>query len=101
MPWAGSRTPRNLEHKRLRAVHANDELQLTAPDDPGLARSLPHGTRIYSIETLAIDSSRKPRTLRTVCTSAMFFARPGADPALVSKLVNLLSLSLDRIVPSR
>jgi TRAP-type uncharacterized transport system substrate-binding protein len=93
--------PGNLEHKLLRAVHANDELQLMALDDPGLASSLPDGTQIYSIESVAIDSSWRPEKLRTVCTSAMLFARSGANPELVSKLADLVSLNRNRIVPSR
>ncbi|HEY5656821.1 MAG TPA: TAXI family TRAP transporter solute-binding subunit [Myxococcota bacterium] len=93
--------PGNLEHKLLRAVHANDELELMAVDDPALASSLPDGTRIYSIETVAIESGWKPRKLRTVCTSSMLFARAGTDPELVSKLADLVSLNRSRIAPSR
>jgi TRAP-type uncharacterized transport system substrate-binding protein len=93
--------PGNLKHKLLRAVHANDELQLMVLDDPALASSLPNGTRIYSIETVAIDAGWRPEKLKTVCTSAMLFARSGADPELVSKLADLVSLNRNRIVPSR
>lgn len=91
--------PGNLEHKLLRAVHANDELELMALDDPALASSLPNGTQIYAIESVAIDSSWRPKKLATVCTSAMLFARSGADPELVSKLADLVSLDLNRIAP--
>jgi TRAP-type uncharacterized transport system substrate-binding protein len=93
--------PGNLEHKLLRAVHANDELQLMALDDPALTSSLPNGTQIYTIESVAIDSTWRPKKLKTVCTSAMLFARPGTDPELVSKLADLVSLNLNRIVPSQ
>ena len=93
--------PGNLEHKLLRAVRANDELQLMALDDDALASSLPDGTRIYSIETVETDSSWRPKKLRTACTSAMLFARSDADPELVSKLADLLSLHRNRIVPAR
>ena len=93
--------PGNLEHKLLRAVHANDELQLMTLDDSALASSLPNGTQIYAIESVAIDSSWRPKKLETVCTSAMLFARSGADPELVSKLADLVSLHRNRIAPSR
>jgi TRAP-type uncharacterized transport system substrate-binding protein len=93
--------PGNLEHKLLRAVHANDELQLMALADPALASSLPNGTQIYTIESVAIDSSWRPKKLKTVCTSAMLFARSGTDPELVSKLADLVSLNRERIVPSQ
>jgi len=93
--------PRNLDHKLLRAVHAKDELQLMALDDPALASSLPDGTAIYSLETVKTDSSWTPKKLTTVCTSAMLFARADANPALVSKVADLVSLHLERIAPRR
>lgn len=93
--------PKNLDHKLLRAVHAKDELRLMALDDPALANSLPDGTQIYSIETVKTDASWTPKKLTTVCTSAMLFARAGANSELVSKVADLVSLHLKRIAPSR
>jgi TRAP-type uncharacterized transport system substrate-binding protein len=99
MAWVTN--PKNLDHKLLRAVHANDELQLMALDDPALASSLPDGTQIYSIETVKTDASWTPEKITTVCTSAMLFARAGANPELVSKVADLVGLHLERIAPSR
>jgi hypothetical protein len=93
--------PKNLDHKLLRAVKANDDLALMALDDPALVDSLPDGTHVYRLQTVKTDSSWTPEKLKTICTSAMLFARSGASPKLIGKVSDLVSLHLKRIAPSR
>lgn len=93
--------PKNLNHKLLRAVKANDDLALMALDDPALVDSLPDGTQVYRLQTVKTDESWTPEKLSTICTSAMLFARKDASPKLIGKVSDLVSLHLKRIAPSR
>ena len=91
--------PKNLDHKLLRTVHANDALALMDLDSRTLESTLPDGTRIHERRTVETTSGRRPETLRTVCTSAFLLARSDIDKDLLRKLADLVGLHLDRLLP--
>jgi TRAP-type uncharacterized transport system substrate-binding protein len=90
--------PINLDHKMLRAVMSNDGLVLMSLNDPDLVAALPDGTRIYNTRTVKLSDSWPTPKIQTICTNALMLTRKDAKPALISKLADLLSLYLDRIV---
>ena len=90
--------PTNLDHKMLRAVMANDELQIMNLSAPELVAALPDGTRIYNARTVKLSGSWPAPKIETICTSALMLTRKDADPALINKLADVLSLDLDRLV---
>jgi hypothetical protein len=93
--------PRNHEHKLLRAVVANKGLNLMDIEDPAFSNALPDGTTIYTPKTVKLENGWRARKLKTICTSAMVFASGSANPALVLKVSDLISLKLNRIVPKK
>jgi TRAP-type uncharacterized transport system substrate-binding protein len=95
--------PGNLNHVLLRGVHANDALQLMTVNDPKLDYALPDGTRIYEFRRVRIadgvlGSAIFATRLDTVCTSAVLFARSDANPSLLRKLADLVSLQREELV---
>jgi TRAP-type uncharacterized transport system substrate-binding protein len=93
--------PRNQEHKLLRAVHANRALGLLSLENPDLAHELDNGTRIYELREVPVTSSFSPETVATLCTSSMIFTKPGAEPALVQAVSDVLSLDRKSILKLR
>jgi TRAP-type uncharacterized transport system substrate-binding protein len=93
--------PMNLDHKLLRAVHANDALELMDLDSAALESALPDGTRIHERKRVETDSGRRPKSIETVCTSALLLARSDIDKELLRKLADLVGLHLDRLLPPR
>ena len=90
--------PQNFKHKMLRAVMANDDLYLMDVNDPALVASLPDGTRIYEARSVRLTGSWRAPKIRTICTSALLMTRKDANPKLIDKLADVLSLQLERIV---
>ena len=93
--------PMNLDHKLLRTVHANDALGLMDLDSAALESALPDGTRIHERRTVETESGRRPKSIQTVCTSALLLARSDIDKELLRKLADLVGLHLDRLLPPR
>jgi TRAP-type uncharacterized transport system substrate-binding protein len=91
--------PRNFEHNMLRAVLLNDAVALMELTDPALVTALPDGTQVYQQRTVKLAEGWRAPTLKTVCTSALIFAREDSDPKLIRKVADLVSLQLDTIVP--
>ena len=90
--------PANLKHSMLRAVMANKELQLMNLSDPELVAPMPDGTRVYTARTVKLSDGWPTPKIQTICTSALMLTRKDADPALVNKLADLVSLFRDRLV---
>lgn len=90
--------PTNVHDKMLRALSANDELDLMNVDDPTLEHTLQDGTRIYWRAQIEIGSGRRAKKLTTICTSTLLFAREEAEEKLVDAVADLVSLQRDRIV---
>ncbi len=93
--------PHNLDHVLLRAVNANSELALLAIDAPELEHRLEDGTPIYELSTVDVTSGRNADQIQTICTSAMIFAAPDANPRLVEATSEVLSLRRDKLLRSR
>jgi hypothetical protein len=93
--------PTNYEHKMLQATLANQALQLMNVQESSLVSSLPNGTQIYHADTVKLDEGWRAAKLSTICTSGLLFARQDADPKLLSKVSDLISLDLERIVPKK
>lgn len=95
--------PKNLEHKMLAGVRANDVLELMPVDDPGLDHALPDGMRIYERRTVRtsggfFNSGLFASKIDTLCTSALMLARNDLNPMLLQRVTDLLSLERDQIV---
>jgi len=76
----------------------NKELQLMNLNDPDLVAPMPDGTRVYTARTVKLADGWPTPKIQTICTSALMLARKDADPALVNKLADLVSLFRDRLV---
>jgi TRAP-type uncharacterized transport system substrate-binding protein len=90
--------PTNLDHNMLRAVMANDELQIMNLSAPELVAALPDGTRIYNARTIKLSKSWPPPKIQTICTTALMLTRKDANPALINKLADVVSLDRNRLV---
>jgi len=90
--------PRNHDHKLLRAVFANDSLDILEIDDPSLAYTLPQGTVVYELKEVSISRGMRPRKITTVCTGSAVFARPGIEPRLMDAVSDVLSLDREAIL---
>ncbi len=90
--------PRSRDHVLLRAVQANPELVLLAIEAPKLEHSLPGGTVIYESRSLDLEGNDGRKQLQTVCTRAMIFARPDANPRFVEAVSELLSFQREQIL---
>jgi TRAP-type uncharacterized transport system substrate-binding protein len=90
--------PRNLDHLMLRAVRSNADLGLLAVAAEELQMKNAAGDPAYLRDDVAISTGRGRETVRTVCTSAMVFARPGANARLVEFTSQVLSLERDKIL---
>jgi TRAP-type uncharacterized transport system substrate-binding protein len=93
--------PRNQQHKLLRAVHANETLDFLSFEDQSLAYELDNGTTIYELRKVPVSSGFSPKTVPTLCTSSMIFTKPGAEPALVQAVSDVLSLNRQSILELR
>jgi TRAP-type uncharacterized transport system substrate-binding protein len=91
--------PSNGDQKMLRAVLANDALDLMPIKDETLMAPLKDGIRVYEPRTIEVGEGRRKTGLDTVCTSAMLFTRTDAGSRLIDKLADELSLNLDKIAP--
>jgi TRAP-type uncharacterized transport system substrate-binding protein len=89
--------PGNYGHKLLSGTLANDALALMSLKDPALVTALPNGTRIYEARTVKLEDRWNAPELETLCTRALVFARKDADPRLVNKVADLVSLQRERI----
>ncbi len=90
--------PRNLDHVLLRAVQANPELDLLVVQAPKLEHTLADGTVIYDSRAVDVTTAGDPQQLRTLCTSAMIFARPDANPRFVEAVSEVLSFQREKIL---
>ena len=88
--------PTNLNHAMLTAVRANENLALMDFDDPSLGSELPDGRLIYEIKNVSIDADASKPKLKTVCTTALLFARPDVDEALAKELSAVVGLGVLR-----
>jgi ABC-type nitrate/sulfonate/bicarbonate transport system substrate-binding protein len=93
--------PTNYQHKLLEATLANQALQLMNVKESTLVSALPDGTQIYHAKTVKLDEGWRAAKLNTICTSGLLFARRDADPKLLNKVADLISLDIDRIVPKK
>ena len=85
----------------LRAVQANPDLGLLAVDAPELEHALPNGMPIYAIGVVTVAAGSETQQLRTLCTSAMIFARPDANPRLVEAVSKVLSMEREKLLRTR
>ena len=90
--------PRNHDHKLLRAVVANSELDILGLDDQSLAYTLPQGTLVYELKNVALSGGLATRKINTVCTGSAIFTRPGIDPRLMDAVSDILSLERGAIL---
>jgi hypothetical protein len=90
--------PHNLNHKMLRAVYANDELDVLELDDADVAHALPDGTRVYEIKQISLTGGLAPRKIRTICTSSGIFSRAGVEKRLIDAVSDVLSLEREAIL---
>ncbi len=90
--------PRNHDHKLLRAVFANDGLDILELDDPSLAYTLPQGTLVYELKRVSLSGGLIPRKITTVCTGSAVFARPGIEPRLIDAVSDVLSFEREAIL---
>lgn len=93
--------PTNYRHKMLKATLANQALQLMNVQETSLVSSLPNGTKIYHADAVKLSEGWRAAKLNTICTSGLLFARQDADPKLLNRVADLISLDLDRIVPKK
>jgi hypothetical protein len=93
--------PSNLDHKMLRATMSNATLAIMSITNPMLLAPLEDGTRIYESRKVVLDSKVMKQEVRTLCTSAMIFTRKDANPRLIGKVSDLVSLDLHKIVSEK
>ena len=90
--------PRNLDHVLLRAVQANPDLGLLAIEAPNLEHALADGTAIYESRAVEVTEDAEAEQFRTLCTGALIFARPDANPRFVEAVSNALSFQREKIL---
>lgn len=93
--------PNNEEQKMLRALEANDRLELMPLDEPALLAPMADGTQIYEAREVKLGGGIRGTKVQTICTSAVLFTRKDADPKLIDKLADVVSLERDKIVPRK
>lgn len=98
--------PGNRDHPLLRGVRQKDALSILPIEDASLEEKLPSGLPVYQIQEVQLD--RGPMNtdglapkVKTLCTFAAVFARMDADPKLIDKLSEVVSLHRDAIVRKR
>jgi hypothetical protein len=89
--------PLNFDHKMLRAALANDALAIMNLSNPKLVAALPDGTQVYNARTVELSRKWIAPKVKTICTSALMLVRKDANPALIGKLADVLSLDLKRL----
>jgi TRAP-type uncharacterized transport system substrate-binding protein len=95
--------PVNLDHEMLRAVNANDDLELMDVSDPKLGLTLPDGLRIYEMMKVRTGNGWfggglfAPR-VETVCTAALVLAREGTNPRALEIVTDAVSLNRDELI---
>ena len=82
--------PSNHDHKMLVAVRNNDALTLMSIDDPALIDELPDGRKVYAVKKVKTSAGVSAPDLTTVCTQAMIFAGPNADPKVIEKVTSIV-----------
>lgn len=80
--------PKNYDHKMAVAVRKNKALELMPIDDEALLDELPSGRKVYSIKSIKTSKGARQANFKTVCTDAVIFARPDADPKLVKRVID-------------
>jgi len=90
--------PDNTDQKMLRALLANDALEMMPLVDPALVAPLPSGLQVYEARTVKLGGGMRAAKVETICTSAMLFTRKDAGSRLVDKLADVVSLQRDQIV---
>jgi len=93
--------PNNVEQKMLRALLANDRLELMPVSDPALLVPHADGTVIYEARDVKVGGGLRGSKVPTICTSAVLFSRRDASERLIDKLADVVSLDLDKIVPKK
>ena len=93
--------PNNFDHKMLQAVMKNDVLHIMSLSAPSLLSALPDGTRVYDARNVKLTPSWRAPKIQTICTSALMLTRKDAEPELIDKLADVLSLSLTRLTGRR
>ena len=93
--------PNNFDHKMLQAVMKNDVLHIMSLSAPSLLSALPDGTRVYDARNVKLTASWRAPKIQTICTSALMLTRKDAEPELIDKLADVLSLSLTRLTGRR
>ena len=93
--------PGNEGHKMLRAARGNDGLAIMSITDRMLLAPLADGTRIYETRKIKLAGGIVKDDFQTLCTSAMVFTRKDANPRLINKVSDLVSLRLKEIVTER
>ncbi|MBW2230616.1 MAG: hypothetical protein JRG92_17470 [Deltaproteobacteria bacterium] len=93
--------PGNEGHKMLRAARGNDALAIMSITDRMLLAPLADGTRIYETRKIKLAGGIVKDDFQTLCTSAMVFTRKDANPRLIDKVSDLVSLRLKQIVTER
>lgn len=89
--------PENLDHVMLRAVLADDEVDLLSVDDAALTGRLPNGIEVYDSRKVRVAKGWFGRKVRTICTTGLIVARPGIDPRLLEQVSAVLTLETDRL----
>lgn len=92
--------PNNRDHKMLRAVHANEAIELMPLNNPALTEARSDGSPVYEARTVMGGPGGKGPKIQTICTQAVLFTRKGVPESLVEKLSDLVSLKRDQIAPS-
>ena len=87
-------------------VRANDALAILPIEDSALEEKLPSGLAIYAIREVLVGvgpmktDALAPK-VKTLCTSAVVFARRDADPDFLTRLSDAVSLQRDSIAGKR
>ena len=90
--------PHDRGHVLLQAALTAPELVLLPITDPALEHKLDDGTPIYSLASVALTNGRNAPLHPTLCTTALVFAAANANPRLVEKVSQALTLQRDTIL---
>jgi TRAP-type uncharacterized transport system substrate-binding protein len=93
--------PANADQKMLRALLANDALEMMPIVDPALGEPLPGGIVVYEQRSVELEGGLISKKVDTICTSAMLFTRKDAGERLTDKLADVVSLELDKLAPRK
>ena len=84
-------------------MRQKDALSILEIDDESLEVKLPSGMPIYEVREVIVgsgpmDTDALAPKVKTLCTSAVVFARRDADPQFVERLSNAVNLQRDAIL---